>query len=63
MLRRRFEGRRARFLKILRQAIYQQPHSPYLQRLQLAGCAYGDLERLIEQEGVEGTLLHPAISS
>jgi hypothetical protein len=42
--RRRIEGRRATFLRIFREAIYQQPHSPYLQLLQLAGCAYGDLE-------------------
>jgi hypothetical protein len=58
MLRSRIEGRRETFLRIFRQAIYQQPHSPYLQLLRLAGCAYGDLERLVQQEGVEGTLLH-----
>jgi hypothetical protein len=58
MLRRRIEGRRVTFLRILWQAIYQQSHSPYLQLLQLAGCAYGDLERLVQQEGVEGVLLH-----
>jgi hypothetical protein len=56
MLRRRLEGRRATFLRILRQAVYQQPRSPYLHLLQLAGCEYGDLERLVQQEGVEGTL-------
>jgi hypothetical protein len=42
--RRRIEGRRATFLRIFREAIYQQPHRPYLQLWQLAGCAYGDLE-------------------
>jgi hypothetical protein len=57
-LRRRIEGRRTAFLRIFREAIYQQPHGPYLLLLQLAGCAYGDLEWLVEQEGVEGTRLH-----
>jgi hypothetical protein len=56
MLRRRLEDRRATFLRIVQQAVYQQPHSPYLRLLQLAGCEYGDLEQLVQQEGVEGTL-------
>jgi hypothetical protein len=42
--RHRIEGRRATSLRIFREAIYQHPHGPYLQLLQLAGCAYGDLE-------------------
>ena len=56
MLRRRLEGREATFLRILRQTIYQQPRSPYLELLQLAGCEYGDLERSVRQDGVEETL-------
>jgi hypothetical protein len=48
MLRRRLEDRRATFLRIVQQAVYQQTHSPYRQLLQLTGCEYGDLERLVQ---------------
>jgi len=56
-LRRRFEQREADFLAIARLGIYQRARSPYRQLLQLAGCEYGDLERLVSQDGVEGALL------
>jgi hypothetical protein len=57
ILRRRFEQREADFLAIAKLGIYQRAHSPYLSLLQLAGCEYGDLERLVSQDGVEGALL------
>jgi hypothetical protein len=55
-LRRRLERREADFLDLLRRAIYQNPESPYRELLSLAGCEYGDLEWLVNQEGVEGAL-------
>jgi hypothetical protein len=56
IIRRRLEQREANFLSLLRQAVYRQPTSPYQQLLAVAGCEYGDVERLVRQEGVEGTL-------
>ncbi len=57
-LRRRFEQREADFLALVRHAIYQHSTSPYRRLLDLAGCTYGDLARLVQQEGVEGALSH-----
>ncbi|MBM2836780.1 MAG: hypothetical protein HW409_969, partial [candidate division NC10 bacterium] len=55
-LRRRLEEREGNFMALARQAIYSHAASPYRQLLTLAGCEYGDLERLVGQEGVEGAL-------
>ena len=55
-LRRRLEHREADFLGLVRQAIYDHPGSLYRQLLNLAGCEYVDLERLVRQDGVEGAL-------
>lgn len=56
ILRQRLEQREADFLTLARRAIYEHPGSPYRQLLSLAGCEYGDLERLVSKDGVEGTL-------
>jgi len=56
-LRQRLERREADFLAIAKLGIYQRAQSPYLPLLQLAGCEYADLERLVSQDGVEGALL------
>lgn len=55
-LLRRFEQRDNIFLAILKQAVYEYSASPYLQLLKLAGCEYGDLEKLVNKEGIEGAL-------
>ena len=55
-LRRRLEQRQDNFLGIAKQAVYGHASSPYLQLLNLAGCEYGDLERLVNEEGVDGAL-------
>ena len=55
-LRRRLEHREADFLALARGAIYGQDTSPYRVLLRLAGCEYGDLERLVGHDGVEGAL-------
>ena len=55
-LRRRLEQREAAFLDVLERAVYLNPASPYHELLRLAGCEYGDLERLVLEAGVEGAL-------
>ncbi len=55
-LRQRRERREADFLALARHAIYEQPASPYRELLRIAGCEYGDLERLVAGDGVEGAL-------
>jgi hypothetical protein len=55
-VRYRLDRREADFLALALRAIYQHAPSPYRQLLHLAGCEYGDLERLVRQEGVEATL-------
>src|SRR5262249_10969337 len=56
ILARRLERREEDFLALISRAVYAQPSSPYRALLRLAGCEQGDLERLVRQEGVEGTL-------
>jgi hypothetical protein len=55
-VRRRIESRGSNLLEIARRAIYPNPHSPYRQLLDVAGCEYGDLVELVEREGLEGAL-------
>jgi hypothetical protein len=55
-VRRRLERRGARFLDLMSRTVYGNPASPYRALLARVGCAYGDLVRLIEHSGVEGTL-------
>ncbi|MBI4574508.1 MAG: hypothetical protein HY713_14620 [candidate division NC10 bacterium] len=56
IIRRRLARREADFLALLRRAVYAHPASPYRALLRLAGCEYGDLERLVVQDGVESAL-------
>ena len=53
----RVQHRAENLLAVLRQAIYGQPNSPHLSLLRRVGCEYGDVERLVAAEGVEGALL------
>jgi len=55
-LRHRLKMREADLLAILKQAVYGHPESPYRLLLKHAGCEYGDIERLVSSEGVEGAL-------
>ncbi|HEY5547938.1 MAG TPA: hypothetical protein VIK50_17940 [Gemmatimonadaceae bacterium] len=54
--------RKASFARFLRRAIHNFPASPYRPLLNSARLTIGDIERLIDQVGVEGTLerLHDA---
>ncbi len=53
----RLKNRRHDFLALARR-IYGQPESPYRHLLANASCEYGDLERLVEADGIEGALTH-----
>jgi hypothetical protein len=55
-LRRRLERREVDFLLLAKQAIYANAASPYRALLRLVGCEEGDLNRLVDQEGIEGAL-------
>jgi hypothetical protein len=55
-LQQRLKSRESDFLALAKSAIYTNAASPYRQLLGLAGCEYGDLERLARQQGAEGAL-------
>jgi hypothetical protein len=55
-LRRRLENREADFLSLVQRAIFHQERSPYRQLLGVAGCEFGDLHKLVRQDGIEGAL-------
>jgi hypothetical protein len=44
------------FLRLVQRGIYSQPKSPYRFLLKEAGCEYGDLVKLVGDEGLEGAL-------
>ncbi len=52
----RLANREQNLLTIVRRAIYGNVHSPYLTLLNLAGCEYGDFERMVYADGIEPTL-------
>jgi hypothetical protein len=56
ILETRFARGGADFLGILRSLVYGQEQSPYRQLLRWAGCEYGDVERLVRLDGVDGAL-------
>jgi hypothetical protein len=60
----RLRHREARFLEFMRRAVYATPGHPVRQLLDHAGCAYGDLEALVNGDGLEaalGTLLRRGV--
>lgn len=58
MLAERQRHREVNLLSIARRAVYDNQNSPYLPLLRMAGCEYGDLERMVRRDGVEGSLRH-----
>jgi hypothetical protein len=56
ILGQRLERRVEAFLSMVQRAIYSNPKSPYKELLRLAGCKYGDLEGLVQKEGLEAAL-------
>lgn len=57
IVRARLARRGDDFLDLARRFIYGTADSPYRALLRHAGCEYGDLERLVRAEGVEGALM------
>lgn len=55
-VRQRMRARDAAFLQMVERAIFANPRSPYLKLFQAAGCELGDVQHLVQQEGVEGAL-------
>jgi len=51
-------GRERNFLVLLRKGVFEYPKSPYLALMKWAGIEYGDIERMVAVDGVEGTLEH-----
>jgi hypothetical protein len=49
-------NRERNFLNMVQKGIYQNPTSPYIKLLQMAGCEFGDIESLVNKEGIEVTL-------
>jgi hypothetical protein len=49
-------NREQNFLKLVQKGIYQNLDSPYIKLLQMAGCEFGDMESLVNKEGIEATL-------
>jgi len=56
VLRRRLERREADFLDLAKKTIFANRASPYRELMRQAGCEYGDMERLVRREGLEGAL-------
>jgi hypothetical protein len=56
ILRRRLERRDADFLALVRRTVYAQPESPYRKLLEIAGCEYEDLDRLVTKDGLDEAL-------
>lgn len=56
IVRHRLTHRETDFLALARSMIFARPDNPYRPLLDHAGCEFGDLERLVRIEGLEGAL-------
>jgi hypothetical protein len=56
ILRRRLERRPDDFLDLMRRTVFANAKSPYGRLMRHAGCAYGDLDRQVRRDGLEGAL-------
>jgi len=56
IIEQRLKDREKNLLLIVKRAIYENERSPYLNLLELAGCEYGDFERMVRLDGIEPTL-------
>ncbi len=52
----RLKDRERNLLTMVKRAIYENEASPYHQLLKLAGCEYGDFERMVRSGGIESAL-------
>jgi hypothetical protein len=56
LVHRTFLNRESNFLNLLRAAVFANPANPYSKLLENAGCAYGDLEAMVRERGLDSTL-------
>jgi hypothetical protein len=56
IIRERITHRESDFTALVKKCIYEKSTSPYLRLLKHAGCEYGDFEKLVHKEGLEGAL-------
>ena len=52
----RLRNRQQNFLSLVQKGINQNPKSPFLKLLEVAGCQFGDIEAGVNQDGIEATL-------
>ncbi len=57
IVRQRIAEREVNFLRLVRKGIFGYPKSPYLPLLKLARCEMGDIENMVRDKGLEGTLM------
>ncbi len=57
IVERRLERREANFLSWVEEGIFGYSRSPYLPLLKLAGCEMGDIRNMVQERGLEKTLL------
>jgi hypothetical protein len=57
IVRQRIAERENNFLRLVKRGIFGYPKSPYLPLLKLAGCEMGDIENMVRDKGLEGTLM------
>lgn len=56
VVKERLENREQNLLTIVKKAVYENNNSPYLKLLKIAGCEYGDFERMVNNDSIEPTL-------
>ena len=57
IVHKRMAEREDNFLRLVRKGIFGYSKSPYLPLLKLAQCEMGDLENMVREKGLEGTLM------
>jgi hypothetical protein len=50
------QNREQNLLTLVKRAIYDNEDSPYIKLLKIAGCEYGDFEKMVRLSGIEQTL-------
>jgi hypothetical protein len=56
IVRSRLARREEAFLHLVRFSIFGNPHSPYIRLLRHAGCEFGDVQHLVQKDGLEEAL-------
>jgi hypothetical protein len=56
IIRKRMAERETNFLRLVKKGIFGYPKSPYIPLLKLARCEMGDIEKMVRDKGLEGTL-------